>query len=473
MEVKQILQKEKINILYVDDEPNNLISFTANFREFYNVFTAASAIEGKNILNSQEINVLITDQRMPDITGVQFLEEILNDHPFPVRIILTGYADIETVIEAINKGQVYRYIMKPFDPEEIKLVIENAYDLYVFRKNSKEALCKFQHLFEKSNDSIFIVNEDGKFKELNSFGLNLFKIKKSAISNTSLSSLFISQEEYSRIYANLLKNEAVIDLPVKLKNSNNIVIDALLSAAKIREEGKVIGFQGMIRDITRQKEIESIVIRTIIETQENERMRFGKNLHDGVGSMLAAIKIMLHALTIKNEQLKNDPALDKIFEALNSTIVEMRNVCFNIMPKSLEVMGLACSIDDLCRQHEDSDALNFEFNIPDDFPKLNIQLELAIFRVVQEFINNSITHGKAKKIKLDFSCEANNVVIKLKDNGIGFNVNSYPVGLGLKNIKSRVQSYKGEIKIISALTMGTEYIIVLPLVKSSDISILN
>jgi PAS domain S-box-containing protein len=464
---------EKINILYVDDEPNNLVSFTANYRRYYNIFTAESAEKGREILNANNIHVLITDQRMPNVSGLQFLESIIREHPFPVRIILTGYSDIETVIEAINKGQVYRYVLKPFDFDELKVIIDNAVDLYFFRRSSHEAMAKYHHLFENANDAIFIMDEQGTFKEMNAVGLSMFKVKDLPLESIDLISLFVNAEEYKKAYAQLVINESIIDLPVKLKSANNELIHALFSASKIKEDGKIVGYQGMIRDITRQKEIENLMIRTIIETQENERIRFGRNLHDGVGSMLATIKVMLQSMALKDEDLKANPQLKRIFDALNSAIIEMRNVCFNIMPVSLQILGLPSSISELCGQYEEATGVHFEVNIPDDFPKLNAHLELAIFRIIQEFVNNSIRHGKATLIRINFWDENGRIFMRLTDNGIGFNIHSYSQGLGIKNIKSRIQSYNGEIAISSSLAIGTEFNITLPVISPKEMTILN
>lgn len=458
---------DKINVLYVDDEPNNLISFKANFRKLYNVYTAGSAQEGRQILNTSEIHVLITDQKMPGITGVQFLESIIKDHPFPVRILLTGYSDIETVIEAINKGQVFRYILKPFNSDELKLIIDNAYDLYLFRKSSGKALSRYSHLFENSNDTVFIMDDSGLFVEMNSTGLSLFKIRKEDLHEVDLHSLFVHSSEYRKVYAELVKSESVIDLPIKLRTHNNEIIEGLFSASKIKEDGRIVGFQGMIRDITKQKEIENLVIRTIIETQENERIRFGKNLHDGVGSMLAAIKVMIHSLVFKDENLKTDPQVLKILDTMNSTINEMRNVCFNIMPASLDLLGLQASLRDLCGQFEGAN-LKINLTISRDFPVLNQHEELAIFRIAQEFINNSLTHGQASVIDFDFTFNETEIRMTLKDNGIGFNINSYPMGLGIRNIRSRVQSYSGTIDIISSPGNGTKFKIALPVILRQD-----
>lgn len=131
---------KKINILYVDDEANNLIAFKANFRNYYNVYTSESAAEGLQILKENKIHIIITDQRMPNMTGVEFLESIIKEYPDPIRMLLTGYVDISAVIEAINKGQVYRYIMKPINVDDLKITIDNAFEVYSLREENKELM---------------------------------------------------------------------------------------------------------------------------------------------------------------------------------------------------------------------------------------------------------------------------------------------------------------------------------------------
>ena len=124
------MNSPKPTILYVDDELNNLTGFKATFRRDYNVFTANSAQEAREILSKQEFQAIISDQRMPDVTGVQFFQSILETYPNPVRILLTGYADIEAVVQAINEGHVYRYISKPWEERDLRLAIDNALKFY-------------------------------------------------------------------------------------------------------------------------------------------------------------------------------------------------------------------------------------------------------------------------------------------------------------------------------------------------------
>lgn len=129
---------DKIKVLYVDDEEHNLMSFKATFRIKYKVHTAISGEEAIKILNSESIDIIITDQRMPNMTGVQFLESILDEHPDPMRILLTGYADLNAVIDAVNKGKIFHYLTKPWNEEELDMTILRAYDIYKLRKDEKE-----------------------------------------------------------------------------------------------------------------------------------------------------------------------------------------------------------------------------------------------------------------------------------------------------------------------------------------------
>ena len=128
----------KITVLYVDDELNNLVSFKAVFRTKYTVLTAISGHEAIKILREKTVHIIITDQRMPEMTGVQFLESILDEFPDPIRILLTGYADMGAVIDAINKGKIFHYLSKPWNEEELDMTIQRAVDIYLKRKEEQE-----------------------------------------------------------------------------------------------------------------------------------------------------------------------------------------------------------------------------------------------------------------------------------------------------------------------------------------------
>lgn len=125
------MHSNDIKVLYVDDEVNNLQSFKATFRLQYKVYTAASADEAIVILDEHpDIKVILCDQRMPNVTGIEFLEKVRRFYPKVVRMLITGYTDIESVIGAINRGHVYRYIKKPWVEQELHAAIEEGNKYY-------------------------------------------------------------------------------------------------------------------------------------------------------------------------------------------------------------------------------------------------------------------------------------------------------------------------------------------------------
>ncbi len=132
------MENNKINVLYIDDEAHNLTSFKATFRRNFNITTTESAEEGHAILAEGKIHVILSDQRMPKITGIEFFESIKDLFPDPIRILMTGYTDINAVIDAINRGQVYKYLTKPWNEDDVKIYIEKAYEVYRLRKENLE-----------------------------------------------------------------------------------------------------------------------------------------------------------------------------------------------------------------------------------------------------------------------------------------------------------------------------------------------
>ena len=123
---------KSFDILYIDDEENNLLSFKAAFRYRYQIHLAHNTDKAKEILaTNQNIRLIFCDQRMPGQTGIEFFNEIKTVYPRPIRILLTAYADMDTVIDAVNSGQIFRFVRKPWMEEEIVSSIEEANKFYI------------------------------------------------------------------------------------------------------------------------------------------------------------------------------------------------------------------------------------------------------------------------------------------------------------------------------------------------------
>ncbi|AFZ07763.1 protein serine/threonine phosphatase with GAF(s) sensor(s) [Oscillatoria nigro-viridis PCC 7112] len=131
----------KLKLMVVDDEPDNLDLLYRTFRRDFQVYKADSALSALEVLDEQgEMAVIISDQRMPEMNGTEFLGKTVERFPDTIRILLTGYTDVEDLVEAINSGQVFKYITKPWNPEELKLVINQASETYKYYKQRSVAL---------------------------------------------------------------------------------------------------------------------------------------------------------------------------------------------------------------------------------------------------------------------------------------------------------------------------------------------
>ncbi len=129
--------KHEATILYIDDEPDNLLAFRAIFRRKYNVLTAESGEEALNILEDHEVQILVTDQRMPGMQGTEVLAISQERYPEQIRILLTGYSDLQAVIDAVNKGRIYHYITKPWRGEELQIIINHALEMFHLRQANR------------------------------------------------------------------------------------------------------------------------------------------------------------------------------------------------------------------------------------------------------------------------------------------------------------------------------------------------
>lgn len=136
---------KKAKMLVVDDEPDNLDLLYRTFRRDFQVLKAESGVQALEVLAAEgEVAVIISDQRMPEMKGTEFLSRTVPKFPDTMRIILTGFTDVEDLVEAINSGQVYKYITKPWNPDELKAVVQRAAETYELLKQRTEELQRSQ-----------------------------------------------------------------------------------------------------------------------------------------------------------------------------------------------------------------------------------------------------------------------------------------------------------------------------------------
>lgn len=457
---------DKIKVLYIDDEQINLSAFKASFRREFEIFTAISADEGLEILNTHPIEIVLSDQKMPGKTGVDFFEEIKMKHPTPMRILITAYSDIESIIDAINKGDVYRYITKPWNNYELQLTIENAHEIYKLKEENNNLNLKYKKVFSDSTDPIILLDEQCKIIEYNPATLTLINGENKSLKSVSFKAFFNEEHELQDIIEVIKEKNKLQNYECELVTLSGEKKECLISGNVITNSyNEIISYQLIIKDITKRNKLNQLLLEKIIETQELERERISRDLHDGIGQSLAALKF--HWESLKNSYKNNDDIgaeLNSIPIILHQTISELRTICFNTLPLVLKEYGLINAIKQIQLNVSHKD-FNIIFNHSESLPTITKSLEISVFRIIQEFINNSIKHSEATELIIEIKKIDDNIILNLKDNGIGFNVNNVTFfkGNGLKNINNRVESIKGNLKIISNAKVGTEFNIHFPI----------
>ena len=172
-------EKNKISILYVDDEIHNLSAFKASFRRDYDVHLANSAEEAFEALNTISPQIVIADQRMPEVTGVEFFEKLHSKNPDPIRILLTAYTSSQTVIEAVNKGQIDKYLVKPWNNDLMQSTLETGFSMFEARIALKKKNEELRKTNSELNRFVYSVSHDLRAPLMSMLGLiNLVKLEK-------------------------------------------------------------------------------------------------------------------------------------------------------------------------------------------------------------------------------------------------------------------------------------------------------
>ena len=193
--------------------------------------------------------------------------------------------------------------------------------------------------------------------------------------------------------------------------------------------------------------------------EEQERKRVARDLHDGLGSQLAALKFELSKINTEND---SQTIISGIRTKLNDTIQELRNIAQNMMPETLLHIGLPDAISDFCKKMETTQTHIAFQNIGIE-KELSKSMQITIYRIVQELVTNALKHSTATQIIVQCSQNEEHFWIEVEDNGKGFDAQADYTGMGLKNLKTRIAFLKGTINIKSVQNQGTEVHIIFPL----------
>jgi len=232
----------KHSILCVDDEVDNVDALERLLRKKYKVLKATGGPEALKILDEERVSLIISDQRMPKMTGVQFFEKSMKTHPEAVRILLTGYTDIESIVDAINSGQIYKYITKPWDPRDLTITVDKGIERYELTAELKEknaalaeALTELKTLDEAKNQFMILINHELKTP------LTVMLSFLQLMDDTQLSD---EQDRYlARIHTAALKLQTLVDDVLELVSAETGVLKIAPKKTLLRK-----AFDGLDKD---------------------------------------------------------------------------------------------------------------------------------------------------------------------------------------------------------------------------------
>ncbi len=398
-------------ILYVDDEEINLLNLRLSFEQDYQIITACSGQEGLDIFSQdKDIGLVISDHRMPGMTGVEMLTEMYKMNPESIRIILTAYSKAENIMDAINQGHIYQYIMKPWDHFDLKLIIEHAKTAYTLRMENKSLTIK---LAEK-NTNLLEVNE------------------KLMIVNEVLK-------------ADIKRRQKVEHC---LKESEENLLN---SKQRLRE-----------------------LSGALLSAQDNERRRIAMELHDELGQSMAVLKLHISSIKNQlnsSEELDKEHIRDRLEELrllINDLIESTRNLSRELWPMMVDDLGIDAAFDNLSSSFLNISGLKTKMHNSGIRLLLSIERQRHLYRIVQESLNNVIKHAKAQNLTVCIDSLEDTIKIDIEDDGVGFDVDSVLKrtginrGIGLQSISERIKMLDGILEVESSPGKGTSLHFTLP-----------
>lgn len=219
--------------------------------------------------------------------------------------------------------------------------------------------------------------------------------------------------------------------------------------------------QQQIADLQQKQELNTL--NGMLEGEEKERRRIAQELHDGIGNALSSIQIQLNTIEAKLPEINDNSQYQKASKLIDDTCVEVRNLSHNMMPASLTKLGWQKAIEELIDRLQDNDKLQFHLeDLIGRNIRLNEKIEITIYRIVQELLQNILKHANATEVIVQISKPETEIQLLVEDDGSGFNKYSAQKGLGLTGIETRLKSIDGSMNIDSSPNNGTSIEISIP-----------
>jgi len=449
LELSAIIESTNDLIWTVDVKTFSLKTFNSSFKSYFEENFGISAKVGNRI-----------EDFMPS-------DRAANWYTMYYEVLKTGAYSIN--YDVITKEKTYNFSFFPLkkDNEIIGITIfgRDVTELVKAEDALKKSEANLQNLIQSLSDYIYSVKFDKESSIGTKYGKGCFTVTGySAIEFETdpklwITIVFESDKELVRNYFKelLLDNKNTpLEYRIVRKDGvirwikNNLVI-------RYNVNGDYIGFDGLITDITEKKILEQQILNSVIETEEKERLHISQELHDGIGPLLSASKMYIQWLARQEKDEKRITIIHDVEKLLDESMDTIREMSFKLSPHILQNFGLHEAINALTEKIQKSSTIAFDVKI-DDFKRMDEKIEIIIYRVLCECINNSIKHSKALKITIRLYSNQNILNFEYADNGNGFDydkvIKEYK-GIGLLNMQSRIKSINGYMDIKSNETEGT------------------
>ncbi|MCC6821960.1 MAG: PAS domain S-box protein [Verrucomicrobia subdivision 3 bacterium] len=316
---------------------------------------------------------------------------------------------------------------------------------------------RYEALFENANDMVFTHDLSGKITSINHTGERLLQRRRQSILAQSLIDL-MAEEHRSAATQWLAQVVNGVEMPTvewDFLNANGHRIKLEISSRLIEQAGHVVEFEGIARDITERRRLE----REILEISNREQRRIGHDLHDGVCQQLAAITYLVDIL---GDQLQEKSApeyaeAERIGNLLNEANAQARNVARGLFPVRLEEHGLVLALEELAASASSRYRITCRFVCEATPVKVDSEVELHLYYIVQEALLNAVNHGKATGVIVTLTAEGDRMKLTVQDNGAGFELsNKSRTGMGIRIMRHRAKVIGATLELQSQVGQGTQ-----------------
>ncbi len=305
-----------------------------------------------------------------------------------------------------------------------------------------ESEIRFRTLFNNSSDEIFLADLKGNILEVNKEVTKKLGYSREELIKMNFTDLK-TPKYFNKVQDNLDK---IIRQGTLIYESEHIskdkkIISLEMSSRTIRYKGEKVVFT-IARDISERKEFERKILSAVIDAEERERKRFAKEIHDGLGPLLYTIKIYLNEIYSEDISIEEKAKLINFTnEMLDDAVSNIRTISDNLMPTVITEYGLIKAIESLVKKINISDKIKIKFTCNNNMLKLDKAIEMILYRITEELINNTLKHASASTAEIILDVSSSKLILDYNDNGLGCIVNEELLdsknGMGLKNIISR------------------------------------